>query len=81
MDDIKRTIGNTQFGSSLDCCGDKDASLARGYFDADPDHDLLPATRPDMLRGEDGKLNDIFVDESNVGFVHRPDWKSDIERN
>ncbi len=70
MRDIKNTIGDTKFGTSL--ADLEDGDLHRGYFDATPVTNTEMATDPSPFSMDD---------EKEVGFVHRPLYKSDVERN
>ena len=67
MEEIKRTLGDTKFGSSLD--GLSDGDLDRGYSD-----EMKKQDTPDMGISFD-------VSHQEPGFLHRPLWKADVERN
>ena len=67
--DIKNTVGDAQIENSLG--GASASDLDRGYFDPN-DQDRETAFEADTW---------YDVPSSGGGFVNRPRWKSDIERN
>jgi len=66
--DTKKTLGGTKFGSSLKDLEDGD--LSRGYFNAAPEGQTKPA-----FSGVD------LVEADEPGFLSRPRYKCDVERN
>lgn len=73
--DIANTIGDTKFGTSMSDLADGD--FARGHFNAEPEgdyeHSLEPKPKFHWDLGDEA--------EGDPGFVHRPTYKGDVERN
>ncbi len=90
--DIRNTVGNTQFGSSLKDLEDGD--LARGYFNAAPkgNYEASLMDRDEDMWGDyggtlhpgqleaDGYREKHGTDDE-YGFVRRPRHRTDIERS
>ncbi len=76
--DIKNTLGGTRFGSSLKDLADGD--LAHGYFDAAPSSDYGARTRH-AGHIEEAGYTGSHGSQGEYGFVRRPLYKSDVERN
>ena len=74
--DIKNTLGDTAFGSSTKDLADGD--FGRGYFNAEPKGDYEHSLEP---RNSLYPVLDDTDDDNAAGFVHRPRWKGDVERN
>ena len=69
MKERKDSLCGARVGKTLKDCNDGD--LSRGYFDAAPEGDF---------EGPGDTLTLWDDDKPKSGFVHRPLWKSDIER-
>lgn len=73
--DIRKTLGDTAFGSSTKDLADGD--FARGYFNAEPkgdyEHSLEPKPEYPVWPMDDEA-------DPDTGFVHRPEYKGDVER-
>lgn len=82
-DDIRNTLGGTQFGSSLKDLADGD--LSRGYFTEGFDDEYEegvpagPVRHPGHIESERYRPTHGLYDED--GFVRRPLGKTDVERN
>ena len=80
-DSIQNTLGGTQFGSSLKDLADGD--LSRGYFDASPEgsegYMAGEVHVIDDLEGEGFRRTHGRFDE--YGFIRRPSYRGDVERN
>lgn len=72
--DIKKTLGDTEFGSSMKDLADGD--MARGYFNAEPTSDYERSLEPKPKYA--WPMDDD--DDGDVGFLHRPEYKGDVER-
>ena len=81
---IARSVGDTQFGTSLKDVNDGD--FDRGYSDGGPEgspYEGYPFVHAGFIESDDYRSVHKFDDWSprtDAGFVRRPTHKSDVER-
>lgn len=81
--DIANTVDGTQFGSSLKDLADGD--LSRGYFTQGFDDEYEegvpagPIRHPGHIESE--RYRETHGLNEEYGFVRRPTYRSDVERN